>query len=189
MANQDKPADSVDIHGVSEDQRDRILVRLITRHQTELSAYIRSIMPNMHGKQDVLQETNLVLWEKRSELKDISGFRPFAYRIAYFQTLAYLKKRKRQKTVYLEPDVLDQIANEHTFIAQEEDYTSHIDALSHCLTKLTKEDRQLVMFHYQQHGGLKEYAARVNSSLGRIKHALIRIRGNLKTCIMRQLET
>ncbi|NWK56546.1 sigma-70 family RNA polymerase sigma factor [Verrucomicrobiaceae bacterium N1E253] len=163
-------------------------IQLITEHQSELAAYIRSIMPTAPGKKDVLQETNIVLWEKRNELRDLSGFTPWAYRIAYFQTLAHLKKRKRQKTVYLEPDVLDQIATEHSFIGSQEEGIRAADALNHCLTKLTPDDYQLVTFHYQQHGGLKEYAQQIKSSLGRVKHALIRIRGNLRTCIEHQLD-
>lgn len=167
---------------------DQRIIRLITEHQTELSAYIRSIMPKVSGKQDVLQETNIVLWEKRGDLLNTDEFRPWAYRVAYFQTLAHLKKLKRQKTVCLEPDVLDQIANEHAFIGTAEHRNEELDALSDCLAKLSEEDNQLVSFHYKKHGGLKEYAERINMSLGRIKHALIRIRSNLKTCINRQLE-
>jgi len=167
---------------------DQQFIRLITEHQTELAAYIRSIMPMVSGKKDVLQETNIVLWEKREELQDMSGFKPWAYRVAYFQTLAHLKKRKRQKTVYLEPDVLDQIANEHSFFGASEDDLNATDALNHCLAKLCPEDYQLVNFHYQKHGGLKEYAQQIKASLGRVKHALIRIRGNLKICIEKQLE-
>ncbi len=163
-------------------------IRLITEHQTELAAYIRSIMPMVAGKKDVLQETNIVLWEKRAELQDISVFTSWAYRVAYFQTLAHLKKRKRQKTVYLEPDVLDQIATEHSFFGAAENDLDAVDALNLCLTKLSAEDYQLIQFHYKQHGGLKEYAQQIKASLGRIKHALIRIRGNLKTCIENQLE-
>lgn len=164
-------------------------IRLITEHQTELAAYIRSIMPMVAGKKDVLQETNIVLWEKRSDLQDVSGFTSWAYRVAYFQTLAHLKKRKRQKTVYLEPDVLDQIATEHSFLGATENDLNTVDALDLCLSKLNPEDHQLIDFHYQQHGGLKEYAQQIKTSLGRVKHALIRIRGNLKTCIENQLET
>ena len=162
-------------------------IRLITEHQTELSAYIRSIMPNVAGKQDVLQETNLVLWEKRDELRDAEGFKPWAYRVAYFQTLAHLKSHKRQKMVYLEPDVLDQIANEHSFIGSAENMPSLDNALQVCLDKLSAEDERLVSFHYQKHGGLKDYARQINMSLGRVKHALIRIRGNLKVCINHQI--
>lgn len=163
-------------------------IRLITEHQTELAAYIRSIMPMVSGKKDVLQEANIVIWEKRGELLDISGFTPWAYRIAYYQTLAHLKKQKRQKTVYLEPDVLDQVATEHSFFGIGEEDLNSTDALNLCLTKLSPEDHQLVEFHYKKHGGLKEYAQQVKISLGRVKHALIRIRGNLRTCIENQLE-
>lgn len=171
------------------EKTDQQFIRLITEHQTKLASYIRSIMPTTAGKQDVLQETNLILWEKRGDLTSIDGFTPWAYRIAYFQTLSHLQKRKRQKTVYLEPDVLDQIANEHSFLGTAESDLGTMDALNLCLAKLSPEDYQLVSFHYQSHGGLKEYAQQLKTPLGRIKHALIRIRGNLRACIEQRVQT
>lgn len=171
----------------SSNPSDQHIIRLITEHQTELSAYIRSIMPAVSGKDDVLQETNILLWEKRADLLNLEGFKPWAYRIAYFQTLAHLKKRKRQKTVFLEPDVIDQIATEHSFFAMEERHVHKTELLEHCLTELNAEDHQLITFHYEKHGGLKDYARATGITIGRIKHALIRIRSNLKICMERRL--
>ena len=38
-------------------------VSQIAKHQAALHAYIISLMPGMDGVDDVLQETNMVLWE------------------------------------------------------------------------------------------------------------------------------
>ena len=39
------------------------------RQQAALHAYIISLMPGIDGVDDVLQETNIVLWEKRKSFE------------------------------------------------------------------------------------------------------------------------
>ena len=70
-------------------------VRLITEYQPALYAYILTLHPDRVNAQDILQETNLVLWQKAGELRGGTNFKAWAFRIAYFQTLAQLKRRKR----------------------------------------------------------------------------------------------
>jgi len=169
----------------SQEELDQTFIRLITDYQSEITSYIRSLMPKIEGAKDVMQETNIVLWEKRHQLKDINAFRAWAYKIAYFRTCTYIKKLRRGTVVYLEPDVMEQIATEYEFRSDE---SIHTDALTNCLEELPQEDRDFVMFHYQKHGGLNEYAKSVGSSVGRLKHSLIRIRQSLKGCIEHQME-
>ena len=49
----------------SDAQQQAEFVGEITHHQSALRAYIISLMPGISGTKDVLQETNLTLWEKR----------------------------------------------------------------------------------------------------------------------------
>lgn len=46
-------------------QQEAVFVGELTRLQSQLRAYIISLMPGMSGAADVLQETNIVMWEKR----------------------------------------------------------------------------------------------------------------------------
>ena len=39
-------------------------ITLLTEHQPVLRGYIRSLLPNASDIQDVLQNTNIVLWER-----------------------------------------------------------------------------------------------------------------------------
>jgi DNA-directed RNA polymerase specialized sigma24 family protein len=45
---------------------------------------------------DVLQKTNLVLWQKAAEFDESRPFLPWAIRFAQLQALAYLKRLHRQ---------------------------------------------------------------------------------------------
>lgn len=167
------------------EELDQKFISLITEHQAELTGYIRSLMPKIDGVQDIMQETNIIMWKKRHQLRDINAFRAWGYKIAYFRTCTYIQKKRKGGTVYLEPDVLDQIATEYEYRSEE---PIQNEALSKCLTKLEPADRELINVHYEKHGGLKEYAQRISTPIGRLKHALIRIRGSLKICIERQIE-
>ena len=64
----------------------------ITRHQTALRAYIISLMPGMDGVSDVLQETNLVLWEKRGKYQPGTNFQAWACAIARYEVKTHRRK-------------------------------------------------------------------------------------------------
>ena len=67
-------------------------MQLLTGTQSRLYAYICSLIGGAAGARDVLQETNLVLWDKAQEYDPARPFLPWAYRIAYLQVLAYRKQ-------------------------------------------------------------------------------------------------
>ena len=60
-------------------------VRLLTQHQRDMYLYIRSLLPDRHEADDVLQEVNLVLWDKRAQFRIDSNFRAWAFQIARIQ--------------------------------------------------------------------------------------------------------
>ena len=90
----------------------------ITRHQSMLRAYIISLMPGMDGVDDVLQETNIVLWEKRSNYQPGTNFRAWACAIARLEV-----KTQRRKMLRLGKSLLDEdlqwLAPGHGFLVAE----------------------------------------------------------------------
>ena len=63
-------------------------VTQIARSQRQLHAF-----SNPGDADDVLQQINLVLWEKAAELDGSRPFLPWAMRFAQLQALAWLKRR------------------------------------------------------------------------------------------------
>ena len=59
------------------------IVELITGHQQLLYGYIVSLLYRSQDAQDVLQETNLILWEKRATAPQESDFGSWACTIAW----------------------------------------------------------------------------------------------------------
>ena len=85
-------------------------VTQITRAQRQLHAFILSMVWNPAEADDVLQETNLVLWEKSGEFDGSRPFLPWAMRFAQLQAMAWLKRRQRQQDRLVFDDELGQVA-------------------------------------------------------------------------------
>ena len=160
-------------------------VLLITRHQAAIYAYVLTIFPDRVAAQDILQETNLVLCRKIDEFEPGTNFKAWAFRIAYWQTMAHLKRVKRAGTVALEPDVLELVAQE----AGDElvDFEDRHTALKSCLQKLPAGDASILLAHYQRGESLAEISGRLGRTREALKQVLLRIRRSLRTCIERQL--
>jgi RNA polymerase sigma-70 factor (ECF subfamily) len=160
-------------------------VLLITRHQAAIYAYILTLHPNRVAAQDILQESNLVLCRKVAEFIPGSNFKAWAMRIAYWQTMAHLKRVQRAGLITLDPEVLELVAQE----AEDQlgDFEDRHLALKHCLQKLPAGDASILLAHYQRGESLAELSGRLGRTRDALKQVLLRIRRVLRACIERQL--
>lgn len=156
------------------------IITLITRHQAALHAYILSLLPQRALADDVLQETNIVLWRKAKEYDPHAPFLPWAFRIAYFQVKAARRDSARDRHIF-DPDLLDQLAAEASTDA---DPASHIDqALRECLQELPTDKRQLILQRYQPDSSVHQMANFHNISAAALSAQLHRIRQILAACV------
>ena len=86
-------------------------VQQLTACQTMLYAYILMLLPSHDDADDVLQETNLVLWRKADEFVDGTEFGAWACRVAHFQVRAWLRDAQRDRHVF-DPELLGSLAGE-----------------------------------------------------------------------------
>ncbi len=152
----------------------------VTGSQNRLYAYILSLMADPHAAFDVLQETNLVLLRKASEFREGAEFAPWAFRIAYFQILAYLRDRKRDRLVFDEV-FLEQFAPEAAKMADEIELRKQW--LNGCIEQLADEHRKLLSMRYTAEYSIEELAKKCSKSVASIKQVLYRIRGLLSRCV------
>ena len=82
----------------------------ITRCQAALRAYIISLMPGTSGTQDVLQETNLTLWEKRHKFEMGTNFRAWAFAIVRLKVKMHRRKLQRLAKPLLDEDLAEELA-------------------------------------------------------------------------------
>ena len=110
----------------------------VSRAQRSLYAFILTLVRQPADADDVLQETNLVLWRKAHEYDPTRDFMPWALRIAQLQSLAHLKREKRVPMTFAEP-LLAVLADEAIQKREELDLRRH--ALTGCLQKLPERQR------------------------------------------------
>jgi RNA polymerase sigma-70 factor (ECF subfamily) len=156
-------------------------VQLITGCQQRLNAYILTMLPRSSAADDILQETNLVMWQKIDTYQPGTNFNAWAYKIAYFQTLAYMKKMKRQSWLQFDTELLDLLAAEAE--VECDGYDDESIVLRQCIEKLSDSDKQFVKKRYYDEMPLKQIAENVGRSVGALKQVMFRIRGTLKVCI------
>ncbi|MES2474607.1 MAG: sigma-70 family RNA polymerase sigma factor [Verrucomicrobiota bacterium] len=160
------------------------LVALITRHQAALHAYILSLLPNASLADDVLQETNLVLWRKAADYDQARPFMPWACRIACFQVKAARRDSARDLHIF-DSELLDLLASEDT--ADLETTTALDHALRDCLDQLPDAKRALILHRYQPDSSVNQMAATRNLSPGALSLQLHRIRQMLENCVTGKL--
>ena len=75
-------------------------VELMTNFQGRLYAFILSLMGDPNSANDILQETNIVLWNKSSEFELGTNFKAWSFRIASFQVMAYRQRCMRDRLIF-----------------------------------------------------------------------------------------
>lgn len=152
----------------------------ITRAQRHLHAFILSMVWNPADADEVLQETNLVLWRKAAEFDPTREFMPWAVRCAQLQTMAWLKKSKRSRLVF-DDELLHVIAEEAA--GETEAFDARRGALAECLQKLPEEQRLLVAQRYEPDGCVNAMAVARGTTPKALSEMLRRIRRALLSCV------
>jgi RNA polymerase sigma-70 factor (ECF subfamily) len=161
-------------------------VTQITRVQRQLHAFILSMVWNATEADDVLQQTNLVLWEKSAEFDASRPFLPWAMQFAQWQALAWLKQRQRQRQrLVFDDDLAKLLADEA--VADERAFEARRNALASCLQKLGPEQRELIARRYEPEASVNALAATGGVTAKALSDRLRRIRHALLECIQKTI--
>jgi RNA polymerase sigma-70 factor, ECF subfamily len=162
------------------------IVGLIARHQPEIHRYVLSLLPDRMLADDVVQETNLVLWRKAAEYDAAQPFLPWALTIAWYQVKAARRDSGRDRHIF-DDSLVEILAVEH----REHD-TREADleaALEKCLGELSESNRSLILARYEPRASVQDLAAERKQTPTALSLTLMRIRKALETCIERKLAT
>ncbi len=156
----------------------------LTGHQRRLRGLIRCLLLHPGAVEDVLQETNLLLWRKAGDFVPDTDFWAWSSRVARYQVLTHLKQRRRDRLVFDE-----QLLHDLAALAEERARTSEERqaALASCLEKLPAPQRQLLDLRYGLQQSIDDVAQNIQRPAGSIRQTLYRIREALLKCIERRL--
>lgn len=158
-------------------------MQLLTRNQGRLYAYIHAMLGDADRAWDVLQETNLVLWEKADEYDEARPFAPWAYTIAFNQVRKARLLAARHKVMFRDEQTLQSIADDMSARELQLSESEVEVAMEQCLGKLRPEHRELVNRHYHEGQPLKEIAQTLGKKANALAVTLHRVRQSLATCI------
>lgn len=159
-------------------------VQLFTHHQRRLFLYILSQVANPVEAEEVLQETNVVIWSKYSRFQPGTNFLAWVSQIANFEVMKYRTRKKREKLVFSD-EFLQTVAE--ASLERSEELESRRSALVHCLGKLRPKDRELIQQRYAPGERGTHLAEQIGRPVNAVYQSLGRIRRALLDCIQRQM--
>lgn len=159
-------------------------LELVTQSQRTLYGVLWSLLRDPHDVEDVLQETNAVLWQKAHQFDESREFMPWALKIAQLQVLAFRKRQQRSRLVFDERLVAALVDQS---VQDAEMGEPRRRALAECLRKLADEHRRLITRRYEPGGSVNELAAEQGKAPKAVSEMLRRIRASLLDCIERTL--
>jgi RNA polymerase sigma-70 factor (ECF subfamily) len=159
---------------------------LLASCQRRVFLYAMGLLHNPADAEEVLQETNLVLWRKFDQYQPGSDFGQWACRVAHYEVLKVREKKARQERLF-SGEFIEVLAAESASSVDRTD--ARREALAGCLKKLREQDRQLLMHRYQPSATTRSVAEALGRSVQGTRKSLHRVRMALLACIQRTLAT
>ena len=170
------------------EQAEETYISLVTRHQTSILAYLLTLVPSPSDADDILQRANIVLWRKRAQFQIGTNFKAWAFSIARWEALAFLKERKRENWLVFNDEVASLVADRMSS-TPDPAVDLYPEALRCCLGRLSAAHRRLILDRYQMGRSLADCARRSGRTENSLKVTLHRIRITLRRCISRRLQS
>ncbi|MCH2211239.1 MAG: sigma-70 family RNA polymerase sigma factor [Fuerstiella sp.] len=159
-------------------------IRLFTSNQRSLFLHILPLVGNGPDADEVLQETNLIMWAKREQFEPGNSFLAWGRAIARLEVFRFRRTRGR-KLKFLEGDLLDRVAGQTE--ASSDELELRREALDYCFQKLQAKDRKLIRLRYSPGTSGDDIARRLGRPANSVYQSLGRIRRTLAGCIRRRL--
>lgn len=158
-------------------------VRLLGRYQQRVYSFILTLVPHWADADEVLQETNIVLWRKFSEFQPDTDFVRWANQVAYFEVLKF-RRRQQKDHLFFSDAFVEEVAAE--VMEMSETLQLQRDRLAGCLQKLSDRDRTLIHLRYDEGSSVKRVAEQLGRSADSVYKSLGRVRRMLIDCIHRE---
>ena len=160
------------------------IVQLITGCQRPLFLYVWGLLFSQEMAEDVLQETNLVLWRKRAEYAPGTNFFAWACRVAYLE-VCKARQQNRRKVLAFSDLLVNQMAPEIESLAEEPGPMQAF--LQECVEQLADRDRDLLERRYADGATTQAVAGQIGLSIRTVNRSLSRIHETLFECISAKL--
>jgi RNA polymerase sigma-70 factor, ECF subfamily len=159
-------------------------LKLLLVHQDDLRAFLASLVRNAHDREDVFQETVLILWGKFAEYDPSRSFGAWARGIAVNKVLQYRSRSGAMPTPF-SPQVIAAMVD--AFERQKAIGSEALDALEKCMEPLPEESRRLLALRYVEWQAVAHLAEQAGSTPAAMSKTLARLRARLYECMQRHM--
>lgn len=159
-------------------------VRLFTQSQRAIYLFIMPLVSNPSDAEEILQETNVVIWSKWHQFTPNTSFIAWGRAIARLEVFRF-RRRRHHRVQLLGDDVAELIA-EH-MSEQSPDADLRRDALAACVERLRDADRDLLRRRYSPGMSGDDVARELGRPANSVYQSLGRIRRLLMECVRRRL--
>jgi len=157
----------------------------LAQSQEALRGYCYAAVASWMDAEDILQATNIKLWEKEAEWDRDRPFLPWALGTAKYAVLSHFRDMQREKLLF-EADVAPLM--EDYLSAQAEKTPELTLSLRNCLSKLPQKDREPLKAHYVEGWTLEEISRATGRSVSGVKSLLFRLRQKLAECLEKEAQ-
>lgn len=167
---------------MSLDAKQKAFVRLLTQHERGVYAYILKLVLDWNEANEILQETNVRLWEEFERFEPGTNFGAWARTIAHYQVLAWRKRRQRSRLVF-DNETVECLAIDGDGVDESAIDESRRLALAKCVEQLSSRHRDLLAKCYAAKATIRGVAEELCRSTEAVYKALQRIRVALHRCV------
>jgi RNA polymerase sigma factor (sigma-70 family) len=166
----------------------RAFAALVDRYKHIVFTLAMKMLKNTEEAEEVSQDVFMKAYHALQTFKGESKFSTWLYKIAYYQSLDYLKKQKRNlNTSSIDSDTEYHLPNiENTLNGLEENERKL--AIKSAIDKLPEDDAVVITLHYFEELSLKEIAEIMGIEANTVKVRLFRSRKRLAVVLKNNLE-
>ncbi|MDO5979021.1 RNA polymerase sigma factor [Flavivirga spongiicola] len=127
-----------------------------------LVAYVTTFTNDQQEAKDIVQNCLIILWEKRSHLKDDSLIKNYLFKIAYHQYINHYKKKQYQDKVL---DEIKQKTLNDYINAPDDGKNNTVNRLLHLIEGLPPKCKQVLLLNKKEGKKYKEIAELLGVSI------------------------
>ena len=169
------------------------LERLIKKHRDKIYLYIISKVKIQSLAEDIFQDTffKVIKSLKKGKYNEQGKFLPWVMRIAHNLVIDHFRKSKRISIIQNlkkdnDFDVLNLISDESKNFEKNILKKEQFKELNYIIDKLPEDQKEVLIMRYYEDLSFKEIADKtnvsINTSLGRMRYALINLRKIMSEC-------
>jgi RNA polymerase sigma-70 factor (ECF subfamily) len=159
--------------------------RVFAACESDIRAFIFTLLPHWTDTEDVLQRTRIVLWQKFAQFQSGSNFKAWALQVARFEVNNF-RRTQRSDRLCFDDELVESLADVRTSMV--DDLERRRAALDKCLRKLRASDRQIIRQCFGPNATtIKDAANRLRRPVNTLYKALNRIRRTLMACVQQAI--